>query len=286
MNFLYPENALFGVVIFFILLINKKIPFTHLEFFKSKKFFTIPILDILILISLTLLIMYPVTTKTKKVYFYKSYSFNPKTNKKHIILILDVSLSMKDYFEDEKNDAISTVFQNKGNYIMLVVFEGDYKIVRNFTTDTSSLLLAINSLKLNMVTNIGGSMLKDTVAGIINSFKFLNPTIYIFSDGGAYDDSSVSLDDLKNISKGLKIYYKPYGNDPLNDKYLSIFKAALIDSNNFNPYETIQTSFSTTKKISKEIKYKTFDNRFIYLALFLLMIKILKVRFENRFNFF
>jgi len=139
-----------------------------------RKTFHIDLLNILILLSLTFSIMYPVTYKTIKIPYTTNYSLNYDQNKKHVIIILDVSTSMeknvidkKDYFKKEKEDAINEILANKDNYIMLVVFEGDYKIVQDFTTDTLKLISKVNSLRTNMVTNVGGSMIKDTVAGII-----------------------------------------------------------------------------------------------------------------------
>ncbi len=283
MNFLYPQNAVFGLAVLIVLLFNRKIKFTHLEFFKHKKFFYINILDILILLSLTLLIMYPVTNKTINIPFATNYSLNLNRDKKHVIIILDVSTSMEknvidnqNYFEEEKENAIYEILKNKGNYIMLVVFEGDYKIIQDFTIDTRELISKVNSLKTNMVTNVGGSMIRDTVAGIINSFAFLNPEIIVHSDGCFNDDSSISKKELKKLASKVNIRYIPYGIDKENDFYLSIFK----------PKKTKQTKLvNKNKTLYKTVQYQTFDNRFIFLALILLIIKILKVRFENRFNF-
>jgi len=52
MKFLHPEYAIFGIIALILLLINKKYTFTHLEFFKQKRFFSISILDFLILFLL------------------------------------------------------------------------------------------------------------------------------------------------------------------------------------------------------------------------------------------
>jgi len=276
MNFLYPQNFIFGVIVFFILIINKKVLFTHLEFFKKRNFFHIPLLDILILISLTLLLMYPVTTKTYKAKAINSYSIS--TPKKYIILILDVSLSMRDndFFEKEKEDAKWKILSNEGNYIMLVVFEKDYKIIKYFTTDTNELLNALDSLRLNMVTHIGGSMLRDTVAGIINGFKDLHPEIIVFSDGSESDESSVTKEELKKLAKSVNIEYVGYGDSKNNRDYIRILDNKVKE-------KTLQPK---TEILEKEVKYKVFDVRFIYLALILMFIKILRLRFENRFNLF
>jgi len=276
MKFLHPEFVIFGIIALILLIINKKHTFTHLEFFKQKKFLTIPLLDILILISFTFLLMYPITSKTQNITNLKNYSLF-ENKKKHIILILDVSLSMRDedYFEKEKEDARSEVLSHKGDYFMVVVFEKDYKIIQPFTTDTNTLLYKIDSLKFNMVTNVGGSMLRDTVAGIINGFRDLNPEIIIYSDGSENDESSVTKEELKEMAKGVNIKYIGYGNSENNSYYSSIFSAK----------PTKSYSFSKNETLSKEIKYNVFDDRFIYLTLILLMIKILKVKFENRFSF-
>jgi len=219
-SFLYPQNAIFGVIVLIILLLNRKKTFTHLEFFKNKNVFHINVLDILILISLTLLLMYPVTDKTIKIPYTTNYSLDNGQKKKHVIIILDVSTSMenneidnKDYFKKEKEDAIREVMENRGNYIMLVVFEGDYKIVQDFTDDTNLLKTKIKSLRTNMVTSVGGSMIKDTVAGIINSFASLNPEIIVHSDGCANDDSSISKEELKKLASKVNIRYIPYDTD-------------------------------------------------------------------------
>jgi len=270
MSFLHPEYAIFGLIAL-ILFINKKRTFTHLEFFKPKKFLRVPLLDILILISFTFLLMYPVTSKIQKITNLKNYSlFDDK--KKHIILILDVSTSMQDNdaFEKEKEAAKWDVLENKGSYIMIVVFEQDYKIIQPFTADTDTLFYAIDSLKFNMVTNIGGSMLRDTVAGIINGFRDLNPEIIIYTDGSENDTSSVTKEELKEMAKGLNIKYIGYGNSKNNVYYSSIFSTK----------PTKNHSFSKNEIISKEIKYEVFDDRFIYLTLILLIIKILDMRFN------
>ncbi len=283
MNFLYPQNAVFGVIILAFLLFNKKHTFTHLEFFKKKNSFHIDLLDVLILLSLTLLIMYPVTYKTIKIPYITNYSINSNQNKKHVIIILDVSTSMeknvidkKDYFKKEKEDAINEILANKGNYIMLVVFEGDYKILQDFTTDTDKLISKVKSIRTNMVTNVGGSMIRDTVAAIINSFAFLNPKILVHSDGCFNDDSSVSKEELKKLASNVNIKYIPYGKDKENKFYSSIFKPKNIKQT--KPVNKNKTSYKT-------IKYQVIDYRFIIFALVLLIYKILKVRFESRFNF-
>ena len=271
MNFLHPEYGILGLIALILLLINKKRTFTHLEFFKQRRFLTIPLLDILILLSFTFLLMYPITSKTQKITNLKNYSlFDDK--KKHIILILDVSTSMEDNdaFEKAKEAAKWDILGNKGSYIMIVVFEQDYKIIQPFTADTDTLLYAIDSLKFNMVTNIGGSMLRDTVAGIINGFRDLNPEIIIYTDGSENDTSSVTKEELKEMAKGLNIEYIGYGNSKNNSYYSSIFSAKPVKNHSFNK----------NKIISKEIKYEVFDDRFIYLTLILLIIKILDMKFN------
>jgi len=271
MSFLHPEYGILGLISLILLLINKKRTFTHLEFFTQKRFLTIPLLDILILLSFTFLLMYPITSKTQKITNLKNYSlFDDK--KKHIILILDVSTSMKDNdaFTQEKEAAKWDVLGNKDSYIMIVVFEQDYKIIQPFTADTDTLFYAIDSLKFNMVTNIGGSMLRDTVAGIINGFRDLNPEIIIYTDGSENDTSSVTKKELKEMAKGLNIKYIGYGNSKNNSYYSSIFSSK----------STKNHSFNKNKIISKEIKYEVFDDRFIYLTLILLMIKILDMKFN------
>ncbi|WP_457559986.1 vWA domain-containing protein [Caminibacter sp.] len=276
MKFLHPEFSIFGIIVLILLILNKKKEFTHIEFFKKKRFFNIPILDVLILIFLTLSLMYPIIYKEKKVNNFISYSYTPHSNKKRIVLILDVSLSMKDYFEDEKEIAKSIVSSHKGDYIMLVVFEGDYMIVKNFTTDIDEIDDAIENLKLNMVTSIGGSFLRDTVASIINSFKNLNPKIYILSDGGGKDDSSsTTKEELKNLSKNMNIKYIGFGDSQENKFYESIFHSTK---------EKKSKPIKKFKNISKTIKYKTYDIKFAIIALILLLYKLIKVRFENRFN--
>jgi len=66
-----------------------------------------------------------------------------------------------------------------------------------------------------MVTHIGGSMLRDTVAGIINGFKDLNPEIIVFSDGSESDESSVTKNELKKLAKSVNIEYIGYGDSKI-----------------------------------------------------------------------
>jgi len=127
-----------------------------------------------------------------------------------------------------------------------------------------------------MVTHIGGSMLRDTVAGIINGFKDLNPEIIVFSDGSESDESSVTKNELKKLAKSVNIEYIGYGDSKENAEYIRIL-------NNKIKKKTLQ---SKTEILEKEIKYKVFDIKFIYVALILMVIKILRLKFENRFNIF
>ena len=277
MKFLYPENALFGVMALLLLLINKKILFTHLDFFEKKRFLSVEWIDVLIIGAFTILLMYPVTEKIKKTSSVTNYSVIPKQKKRHLILILDVSLSMKTdgYFDKEKELAKWDILTHRGDYIMIVVFEKEYKILQDFTADTQALLSKLRQIRPNMVTDIGGSMLRDTVAGIINSFRFLNPAIIIYSDGSSNDESSVNKEELKNLAKGLNISYKGFSNSKNNAYYSSIFKPTPIKR---------QKTINKTETSTKEIKYTSFDERFVWIALILLFYKILKVRFENRFD--
>jgi len=271
-NFLHPYFSVAGILLIALILINKKIKFTHLNFFKTKKFNSVNILDLLIALSLTALIAYPVTSKSKTITSIKNYSFSKEKKTKRVIIILDVSLSMKEFFDEAKEKAKEIALKNKNAYIMVVVFEKDYKIIQPFTDNISSVLTAIDSAEMNMVTHIGGSMLRDTLAGIINSFKNLNPQIYLISDGSNNDESSVSKDEIKNLSKDVSIRYIGYGKDPENIFYSSIFK--------FTPAKTPKPVHSRAE-IKKSITYESFDERFIYLALALLLIKLIRERFEK-----
>jgi len=278
-NFLYPQNIFIVLAVLFIVLFNKKKTFTHLDFFKSKKFFTIPILDILILFSLGLMLMYPTKEITKKVSNISNFSWHKNKKKHYIILILDVSCSMKEInaFEKEKTYAKSIINSHPNDYIMLVVFEKDYKIVQYFTNNTKLLKSKIDSLKINMVTDIGGSMLRDTVAGIINAFSQLNPRIYVISDGSDNDSSSVTKTQIANLAKKVNISYQGYGDDENNFYYYKIFIPKHIKRQK-PTYKNITTT--------TEIKYKVFDKRFAFITICLLLIKILRIKFENFSAFF
>ncbi len=275
MSFLYPQNAVFGLIFLFIILFSKKITFTHLEFFQKKKNFTFNLIDLLMAFFMTLALMYPQTTIKKNLKLQKNYSLLDE-NKNYKILILDDSLSMseKGYFEDEKDDALRLIYSAANNdYIMIVIFEGDYDILTPFTNNKEFLINKLNSLKPNMVTDYGGSMLRDTVAAIIHSFKDLNPEIYIFSDGSENDNSSVTKEKLKEIAKDVSIKYYAYGVSKNNNFYLNIFKTKKRKPHSF-----------FMKKIEKiAYEYKVYDTRILYILVLLFLYKIVRIRFENHF---
>ena len=275
MNFLYPYAFLVFFIAVIILLFNKKRYFTHLELFKKNSKFTLPILDLVILFSFSVLLMYPIQTQTTTLIQKTHYKFD-NSKQKLIILIMDVSLSMneeEDYFDEAKNEAKSIIDSNEKAKFIIVAFEKDYMIVDSFVNYKKA-LYDVDNLELNMVTHIGGSMLRDTVAGVINSFNYLHPKIYIFSDGSDNDESAISIDELKNLAKNVNIEYIGYGDNKNNQVYASIFKHKYIKNQNFE----------TTLKKAITYSYEVLDNRFVFIVFLLLLYKIIRIRFENYFN--
>ncbi len=269
--------VLFVVGAFIILFKKRGVLFTHIEFFQKKRGFSKnAFLDILILLFVTLSAMAPYE-EINKTSFIKSYFLNQNQDTKsfHIVLVMDVSLSMSQdfYFDDEKEEAIKFVKNTKG-YFAVVAFEKDYKLLRDFTKIKPKVISTIKSLKPNMITKIGGSRLKDTIAYAINLVKYKpNPKIVIFSDGSENDESSITLGKLTKEAKkyGVDISYYPFGNSSKNYQYQQAFNdiSKLIkDKKN--------ESFEFEKKITYEdIKINYI---FLYIAIFLLGLKLLYLR--------
>ena len=265
MSFLYPKLGLLGLIALLILFFSKKITFTHIDFFKKKSKFSLPLLDILIIVFFSLSIMYPVKEKTT--FFTKSTIYN--LAKKHVIIIIDDSLSMREnfVFDDALDKAASIVNNNKNAEIMIVIFEKDYKIYVPFTKDIKRIKKALFKLTPNAVTNIGGSMLRDSVAGIINAFKVYKPDIYILSDGSENDASSIDFNELKKISKDVNVKYIGFGDSKNNEIYRKIF--------HFNKIQNKDIKKNVTVKEKEPVFW------FVYVLMGLLFIKILRLRFES-----
>ena len=278
MNFLYPYMIVLFVVGAFIILFKKRgVLFTHLDFFQKKRGFSKnAFLDLLILFFITLSAMAPYE-KMSKTSLIKSFFLNQKQDAKsfHTVLVMDVSLSMSEdfYFDDEKEEAIKFVQNTKG-YFAVVAFEKDYKLLRDFTKIKPKVISTIKSLKPNMITKIGGSRLKDSIAYAINLVKYKpNPKIVIFSDGSENDQSSITLQKITEEAKkyAVDISYYPFGNSSENYQYQQAFNdiSKLIkDKKN--------ESFEFEKKITYEdIKINYI---FLYIAIFLLGLKLLYLR--------
>ncbi|WP_456488953.1 vWA domain-containing protein [Caminibacter pacificus] len=277
MTFLHPEFALFGILGLLFLLFQKKRKFTHLHFFKNTKSFSVDIVDLFILIFLTLSLMYPVKYTTKYITSKVDYQFY-NNKKEKIIIILDDSLSMEDYVKLEKSIALNIIENNKAKAdIMLVIFEGDYKILSYFTDNYDELKKQINDLYFNAVTGKGGSMLRDTISGVINAFKPYNPKIYILTDGSPNDESSVSVQQLKKLANGMQIKYIGFGDDKNNKIYEKIFNNTKLKK--YNPVSKYQEKTKVYSYQEEEFFYW-----FLVAAFMLMIYKIIRLRFEN-FNF-
>ncbi len=279
MSFLYPYLFSIFIIGAIIILFKKRgVLFTHLEFFQKKRGFSkSAFLDLLILLFVTLSAMAPYEIASKATTI-KSHYFEQERDAKslHTVLVMDVSLSMSQdfYFDDEKKDAIEFVQNSKGHYAV-VAFEKEYKLLRDFTKIKPKVIKTINSLKPNMITKIGGSKLKDSIAYAINLVKYKsNPKVVVFSDGGGKDDdSSITLEQLVKEARkyGVDVVYHPYGNNFENRQYIEAFNdiSKLIKRANKNNIE-----------FEKKIKYdeKKIHYTFLYIAIFLLGLKLLYLR--------
>ncbi len=194
---------------------------------------------------------------------------------------MDVSLSMQKegYLEAEKNDAKEYISKTKG-FFSIVAFEKEYKLLKKFTNIKPALYHTVNSLKVNMITDIGGSRLKDTIAYAINLVKNRpNPRIVIFSDGSDNDESSVTLEELVKEARKyhIEIIYRAYGYDSANEPYKRAFNH--IDSL-FELKDMLDTPRENEIVLTKKINYKEKKTvpLFLYLAILLLGIRVYYAR--------
>ncbi len=279
MNFLYPYMfVIFIVGAAIILLKSTAVRFTHLGFFQKKRSFPKDVLlDLLTLFAVTLAAMYPYTYTTKHTSIKSTFISDLPAKTTNTVLVMDVSLSMEndDYLEAEKSDAKEYISKTKG-YFAIVAFEKEYKLLQNFTNIKPTLYTVIDSLKANMITNIGGSRLKDTIAYAINLVKNrLNPTVIIFSDGSDNDESSITLQELvkEAYRYHVKIIYKPYGYNEANNPYKDAFSNYVFST--FTHKEK-EKKITFTKKVS----YSQMEMipLFLYLAILLVGTRIVLMR--------
>ena len=279
MTFLYPYLfVIFIIGTLVILLKGSAVLFTHLHFFKKKRAFSKDmLLDLLTLLFITLAAMSPYSENTKQIQIKSVIVRDMPAKSSNTVLVMDVSLSMKDggYLEAEKNDAKEYISKTKG-YFAVVAFEKEYKLLKDFTKIKPALYNTINSLKANMITNIGGSRLKDTIAYAINLVKNRpNPKIVIFSDGSDNDESSLTIEELlkEAYRHHIKILYRAYGDDKANTPYTQAFN--YVDSL-YQLKDTLdkpkEEELVSTKKISYEER-ETIP-LFVLLSILLLGVRI------------
>lgn len=98
----------------------------------------------------------------------------PNTKKKDVILVLDVSGSMKgDKINNLKNESISlvkTLLDDSDNRVSLVTFSNSSEVVADFTNDKSILLEKLNNLSVKGDTNYNDALL--SVEEILSTYIF------------------------------------------------------------------------------------------------------------------
>ena len=275
------ENVgiVFGIIVLFVILFSKKsILFTHLDFFKKERMVYINILDVLIVITLTMFFIYPTNSLNKIIKFTKDYNFDGSKLQK-IVLVFDTSSSMYDdgYLDVEKNYAKLLVKSSIKTEFSIIAFDGDYKVLTDFSDNEYKLLNIIDSLKVNMVNPKGGSKLRDTIVAATNMIKYTkNAKIILFSDGGSpdSDNSLVNKNEFKKMVKKYNIEYIGFGSSTDNLFYKGIFHNNLKENK--------------IKKDSKSevIKYVVNEqnNNILLMALLLLFIRIIYEKFNFNFN--
>ena len=266
-----------GIITIILMLFTKKsVTFTHLDFFKKEIGINYNLFDLLIVLSLIGFFLSPYSTINKTITTEKHYRFDD-TKLQKVVFIFDTSYSMKKdgYLKKEKDDSESIILHSINTAFAIIVFDGGYKVLTNFTKDKNLLLTKIESIKVNMVNQKGGSKFRDTIISALNMIKYTtNSKIVIFSDGAGEDDNSViSKEEFKNLVKNKNIEYHNYnGNDYF---YNSIFQNKL-------QYNKIKTKSSQEEIIYSYQELKSF---FLYLALFLIFLKVINEKFYFISNF-